>query len=154
MFLMENTVSLCNLKLAQSTVDVPFLIILPLHQQRPNNKSSGFLYSAKIRHPVMLKVLQHSVFSCQVCGTSFELWDLFLSQSTMLWFTRRCGPICCKSHQKHRGEPLLFSISALGSYTCKGCSIHGYVSCLRTQVSWLGLEPTLCWVWCSWYHTF
>ena len=66
------------------------------------------------------------------------------------------GAICCQSNQEHRGEPLLFSISALGSFTCvthhmgplyipsegRGMILN---VCLRTEVSRLGLEPTLCW---------
>ena len=67
----------------------------------------------------------------------------------VLWHT-----ICCLQNQVHHGKvPLLFTIKALGSFTCitqhYGVTSHlmeaAIMSCFRTPVSWLGLEPTLCW---------
>ncbi len=78
--------------------------------------------------------------------------------STMQRFTRCCGEICSQSNQEHWGEPLLFPVSALFFLTCikqhtgtwlyvplEGQSNNEVLSCSRTQVSRLGLEPTLCW---------
>ena len=55
--------------------------------------------------------------------------------------------------QKHRGKPLLLTISVLGSFTCitqhtgptalrPGRNNYGQVSCSRTQVPLPGIEPT------------
>ena len=41
-----------------------------------NNNNSGFLYSAHIRYSMMLKALQHFLFSFKVCWATFELWNL------------------------------------------------------------------------------
>ena len=73
----------------------------------------------------------------------------------MPWFTRCCGAICCQFNQEHRCKWVIFLISALGSFTWihntqdlwlyVPCEARSNVSCLRTQVSRPGLEPTLCW---------
>ncbi len=73
--------------------------------------------------------------------------------STMQWFTKCCGAICSQPNQEHQGEPLLLIVKVLGSLTCIEqtwdlwlyVQFEEQVSCLRTQVSRPGLEPTLCW---------
>ena len=72
----------------------------------------------------MLKVLQHSVFFCKV-------WYLLLLHSTMWWFTRCCNSICCQSN------PILFSISAQGSFTC--ITQNNAFTSLRGMKQWLSV---------------
>ena len=84
------------------------------------NNISGFLYSVHIRHSVRLK----ACFNIQYFPARYE--GLRLNYETYFFNIAPCNGIqgavaqyaASQSNQVHRGEPLLFSISALGSFTC------------------------------------
>ena len=54
---------------------------------------------------------------------------------------RCCGAICCQSNQEHQGKPLLFSISALGSFFVRNTtpSTNGFMSHPKDEASWLSV---------------
>ena len=94
-----------------------------------SNTFSGFLHSAHIRHSVMLKALQHSVFPARytyVCGTSFELWNILLYKAPCNGCS---GTICSQLNQGNWGEPPFLSISPLGS---------------KDEASWLNVLKDTC----------
>ena len=77
-------------------------------------------------------------------GFSLELREQLLLHSIMLWFTRCRDAMCCQSNQEHRcGEPLLFLISALGSftyvraYTTNGT--NGFTTNPKNEATWLNV---------------
>ena len=48
------------------------LLAMEVKYCNSDNNNGGFLYRSHICHLVTLRALQHSVFSCEVCGTTFE----------------------------------------------------------------------------------
>ena len=114
-----------------------------LHVSLPNTitrawQTNKYLVLFNNNYIIILKAIQHTV-----CGTMFELWDLLLLHSTMLWFTRCCGAICCQSNQEHQDEPLLFSLSALDSFACVYTThgSNGFMS--KTRYKYLYPHTTL-----------
>ena len=57
-----------------------------------NDSNSGFSYCAHVRHSVTLKALQHSVFTCKVCGATlmYETYSFYVAHS-MVYKVLRCN---------------------------------------------------------------
>ena len=119
-------------------------------QSNHEHRGEPLLFSDKawllIISLISVKALQHSVFSCKVCGTTFELWDLLFYIAPCNGGC--CGAICCQLNQEQWGwTPSLLDKFFYMDHTNTGpnmyVSIKGQsmVKCLADQkhqrLSWV-----------------
>ena len=100
------------------------------------------------------------VFSCKVwyvglhVRLKYETYSFYIA-SCLIWLTGCCGAILLPIKPRTGVNPFLFYDKCTGFFYVRRHNTRDqrlYVSfegrsivALRTQVSWLGLEPTLCW---------
>ena len=104
---------------------------------------SGLLYTAHIHHSVTHEAHQHSVCSCKLyvgLRLNYETYSFYIAPCNCL--QGAVAQYAANQNREHRGEPLLFSISALGPFSVryKTHGTNGFTSHPKDGASWLSVR--------------
>ena len=94
--------------------------------------NSGFFYSAHAQG-----TFQDTVFSCKVCGTAFEKWDLLLNIAPCNGLQGAVAHYAANQTRNTGANPF----SALGSFICVPISALGSFICVTQHTGPMALCP-------------